>query len=87
MLWLLPFLGETRALCLTGTANFRVTFQIRIIIAAMAIMSSYYWSGFPFDNLCVDQTASLPDNYVGEFIVEALERENRKYSHYDLFQQ
>jgi hypothetical protein len=27
-------------------------------IVAMAIVSSYYWSGFPYDNLCSEYTAA-----------------------------
>ena len=34
-------------------------------VAVMAIASSYYWTGFPFDNLCVEE--SSPVDFTGDF--------------------
>ena len=31
----------------------------------MAVLSSYYWSGFPFDNLCENEGEQVPAHYVG----------------------
>ena len=36
-------------------------------IGVMAIVCSYYWTGFPFDNLCVDEGSIVSDSYVGTF--------------------
>jgi hypothetical protein len=33
-----------------------------IAILAMAVLSSYYWAGFPFDNLCVIEDTSIANN-------------------------
>ena len=31
----------------------------------LAIMSSFYWAAFPFDNLCADKTRTLDPSYYG----------------------
>lgn len=33
----------------------------------MAVISSYYWSGFPFDNLCAND--SISPSYLGNFTI------------------
>jgi hypothetical protein len=38
----------------------------------MAVMSSYYWSGFPFDNLCENEDQQPPANYIGDHKVPVL---------------
>ena len=35
----------------------------------MAILSSYYWAGFPFDNLCENEDQQAPANYFGDHAV------------------
>jgi hypothetical protein len=46
-----------------------------IAILAMAVLSSYYWSAFPFDNLCVVEDATVGTNstYGGDWIVSPLD--------------
>ena len=38
---------------------------------AMAVISSYYWSAFPFDNLCANDNA-VNSTYIGKFEVKPL---------------
>lgn len=38
-------------------------------LSAMAVFSSYYWSGFPFDNLCKNENEQVSANYVGNHTV------------------
>lgn len=41
------------------TSRFSRRYFFSLAILAMALMSSYYWAGFPFDNVCAtDQTVS-----------------------------
>jgi hypothetical protein len=42
-----------------------------LAILAMAILSSYYWAGFPFDNLCLNEDASAASKatFVGDWII------------------
>jgi hypothetical protein len=42
-----------------------------LAIVAMAVLSSYYWSAFPFDNICSTNT-TVSDAYVGEWTVTQL---------------
>ena len=62
-----PQLGTT-----VSKVSRRYFFNLAII--AMATMSSFFWSGFPFDNLCVDYDAtgdpSSGSNYVGDFFIK-----------------
>jgi hypothetical protein len=39
-----------------------------VAIVALAILSSYYWSAFPFDNLCAGNT-TVNETYAGSWIV------------------
>jgi len=43
-------------------------------IGVMAIISSYYWSGFPFDNLCPND--SINSTYEGSFTIFPLDQGN-----------
>jgi hypothetical protein len=54
-----PYLGAQ----VSGMAR---SIFIPIAIVVMAIASSYWWSGFPFDNLCVDNATPMDTRYVGE---------------------
>ncbi len=38
---------------------------LSMAVALMAIFSSYYWTGFPFDNLCIDTNS--PVDFAGDF--------------------
>ena len=40
-----------------------------LAIVAMAIMSSYYWAGWPYDNLCPVEGETANATYVGDWIV------------------
>jgi hypothetical protein len=42
----------------------------------MAVMSSYYWSAFPFDNLCENEGQMAPSNYIGEQRVPVFKTNN-----------
>ena len=41
-----------------------------IAVAVMAITSSYFWTGFPYDNLCEDDI--LDTSYIGNFTVSTM---------------
>jgi hypothetical protein len=51
----------------TKISSFSRRYFFTLAIAVMAIISSYYWSGFPFDNLC--QNDSINSTYVGSMSV------------------
>lgn len=57
----------------TSVSKFSRRYFFSLACVAMAIISSFYWSGFPFDNLC-DKDESLPANYKGTFTVKALDQ-------------
>jgi len=38
---------------------------LAMAVGIMAIVCSYYWTGFPFDNLCIDE--ETPVDFTGEF--------------------
>jgi hypothetical protein len=46
-------------------ANFARTFFTPAAFVLMAIISGYYWSGFPYDNLCEDHSTPLDPEYLG----------------------
>lgn len=39
-------------------------------ICLMSVMSAYYWSGFPYDNLCEVENPTLPSYYYGDFNID-----------------
>lgn len=47
-------------------SQFSRTYFFTLAILAMAVMSSYYWAGFPFDNLCPSGT-SVNQTWVGNW--------------------
>ena len=51
----------------TTISQFSRRYFFTVAIGVMAIISSYYWSGFPYDNLCSNQ--SINATYAGEFTV------------------
>ena len=59
-----------------GTSVSKVSrrYFFNMAIIAMATMSSFFWSGFPYDNLCLDAdetgAAELDDAFVGDFHIK-----------------
>ena len=61
-------------------AEFSRKYFFSMAVVSMALISSYYWSGFPFDNVCeseqgvngtgTDQSARQEHDYVGDWIVD-----------------
>ncbi|KAG7353258.1 calcium-activated chloride channel [Nitzschia inconspicua] len=51
----------------TTISRFSRRYFFTIAIAVMAVISSYYWSGFPFDNICPND--SINSTYVDSVIV------------------
>ena len=60
----------------TSVSKFSRSYFFSLACVAMVIISSYYWSGFPFDNIC-DKNESLPAGYQGTFTVKALDQSIR----------
>jgi hypothetical protein len=54
----------------TRISKFSRRYFFSLAILAMAVMSSYYWSGFPFDNLCMNDSF-VDSEYVGSFTINA----------------
>ena len=50
----------------TRISRFSRRYFFSLACVAMAVMSSAYWSGFPFDNLC-DTDQMVEDNLFGEY--------------------
>ena len=49
-------------------------------IVAMAILCSFYWAGFPFDNLCPVDNETVNSNYTGDWLITPFyEDEGTKY--------
>lgn len=53
----------------TKISEFSRRYFFSLAIVAMAIMSSYYWSGFPYDNLCEITDQELNATYTGSWKV------------------
>ena len=59
-----------------GTSVSKVSrrYFFNMAIIAMATMSSFFWSGFPYDNLCLDAdetgAAEADDAYLGDFHIK-----------------
>jgi hypothetical protein len=47
-------------------ADFARTCFTPAAFVCMAIISGYYWSGFPYDNLCEDYNTALDPEYLGD---------------------
>jgi hypothetical protein len=52
----------------TRISKFSRRYFFSLACVAMAILSSYYWSGFPFDNICPNE--DIDSDYVGSFTVK-----------------
>ncbi len=62
----------------TSVSQFSRRYFFSLACVAMAIMSSFYWSGFPFDNLCENEN-SFEAGYQGTFTVKALDTSIRMH--------
>jgi hypothetical protein len=51
----------------TKISRFSRRYFFTIAIAVMAIISSYYWSGFPYDNIC--ENSSINATYLGSYTI------------------
>lgn len=60
----------------TKVSKFSRRYFFSLACVAMAIMSSFYWSGFPYDNLC-ENDSPLPTAYQGTFVVAARDPSSR----------
>jgi len=50
----------------TRISQFSRRYFFSTAVVAMVIMSSYYWSGFPYDNLC-ETDRGLDPSYIGNY--------------------
>jgi len=51
---------------------------VPLAVAAQALISSYFWSGFPFDNLCqTDSSGVEGSRYVGTWVIQPLDGQRR----------
>jgi hypothetical protein len=53
----------------TKISEFSRRYFFSLAIVAMAVLSSYYWAGFPFDNLCLEENPTANASYVGEWTI------------------
>lgn len=53
----------------TKISEFSRLYFFSLAILAMSVLSSYYWAGFPFDNLCLDETQIANETYTGTWAV------------------
>lgn len=58
-----PKLGPT-------ISEFSRQYFFSVAIVAMAVLSSYYWAAFPFDNLCEVSTNETASNYTGTWTIK-----------------
>lgn len=56
----------------TKISEFSRRYFFSLAIVAMALLSSYIWSAFPFDNLCMNEGANAP-TFAGAWLVTPLE--------------
>ena len=50
----------------TTIARFSRRYFFSVAVMAMAIVTAYYWAGFPFDDLCTNND-TVNTTYIGEF--------------------
>jgi amino acid transporter len=60
----------------TRVSKFSRRYFFSLACVAMAIMSSFYWSGFPFDNIC--ENGDIDPAYIGNFTVYPLCKEDEE---------
>eukprot|EP00934_Nitzschia_sp_Nitz4_P005694 Nitzschia sp. Nitz4//scaffold351_size16537//12557//15992//NITZ4_008854-RA/size16537-augustus-gene-0.2-mRNA-1//1//CDS//3329548890//5684//frame0 len=53
----------------TQISDFARNYFTPTALALMAVLSAYSWSGFPYDNLCIDEGASLDPGYIGNWTI------------------
>mmetsp|Transcript_40564 Transcript_40564/g.62421 ORF Transcript_40564/g.62421 Transcript_40564/m.62421 type:complete len:1082 (-) Transcript_40564:80-3325(-) len=51
-------------------ADFARNYFTPIALVLMAVMSAYFWSGFPYDSLCEDYDTPLDPDYVGGWSID-----------------
>lgn len=56
----------------TNISKFSRRYFFSLAVVAMAVMSSFYWAGFPFDNLCPIEGEAVNATFVGEWLVKPL---------------
>ena len=54
----------------TKISEFSRRYFFSLAIVAMAILSSYYWAGFPFDNLCPAEDQQVNATFVGSWVIQ-----------------
>lgn len=57
-------------------SKFNRTYFLPLSMLAMAVFSSYYWSGFPYDNLCVNEGSSTTASQAGYYSIPVYEQES-----------
>jgi len=57
---------------LLGTSISKISrsYFFSLAVCFMAIASSYFWTGFPFDNLCENSESPIDPSYVGTFTLQ-----------------
>ena len=60
----------------TKISEFSRRYFFSLAIVAMAILSSYYWAGFPFDNLCAVEYEQVNATYIGDWTVKPFDSED-----------
>lgn len=60
----------------TKISEFSRRYFFSLAILAMAVLSSYYWAGFPFDNLCPDENTAINASYVGDWTISMADAED-----------
>jgi len=56
----------------TQVSKFNRDYFMSIVLIALAVMSSYQWSGYPYDNACVEG-AKVGNEYVGSHIAHLVD--------------
>jgi hypothetical protein len=55
----------------SSISQFSRRYFFSLAIAAMALVSSYYWASFPFDNVCETSTR-VPETKTGNWVIEVI---------------
>lgn len=61
----------------TKISSFQRRYFFSFAVAVMAVMSSYAWSGFPYDNLC--ETESTTGTYYGTYFVQPIGNKSTQF--------
>ena len=60
----------------TMISEFSRRYFFSLAIVAMAILCSFYWAGFPFDNLCPAENETVNSTYTGNWLVTPFDTED-----------